>query len=172
MPQNSYAGTNKLSSAEEVTLALHFALVEMFAARSSNILPREMTREELEEVDQLGEDVKRVKLTPSSDGLGAVLQYPDGETQERIQRLSTRIPSEVLPEEEYDAEMAADGEEQEGQTTLPLNEDQEDVDAEVQEMVDPVQLRKDVKKLGRAWLHISLHSPEIKLDVRMFPPGL
>ncbi|KAI9720140.1 MAG: hypothetical protein M1828_005786 [Chrysothrix sp. TS-e1954] len=160
-----YAGMNKLDSAEEVTIALHFALVEMFASRSSNIRPKEMTTEEVEEVDRLGEDIKLVKLTPGPNGVGATLRYPDGQTQERIQRLSTRIQPGLLPEELEPSATAEEGEAlEENQTTLPLNEDELEAAVEA-EVVNPAQLKKDVKNLGRAWLHIPLHNPDIKLDL-------
>lgn len=170
VPNTSYRflSADALETPEEIIMAIHRAVVEVFAAVSTKQSIKRVIKLDYQNV--IG-PTKHVHIAPSADGLGATLRFPDDNTKEAVmESVNTRpkatevkLPGEE-EEEPTEAQVASIDSQGKG------NEESEPSDtiSEGTQTVPPYtleSLQADIHSLGRAWRQISLANPAIKLAV-------
>lgn len=173
-PFNGFLPTQKMTDADEITAALHRAMVEVFALQQAGIPIAKVTKA------SVGQDYTyEVQITPSASGVS--LQFPElFSLQDLLQTLSPAIDEtkEKVAPTESEEDVAADR-----STIDPLHpeytpttsnetlekgnptESEEDVAADRSEEDPLAEKTFNVESWDPSWKEISLENPEVKFVV-------
>lgn len=162
----SFIPPTKLSSKEDLTMAVHRAVVETFTLREAG---RPMTDATNARDERIIPETSGVNITLSAENQSALLSYPDDEVREMI--LQSTVPSEPVEEvvevqaEAEEVEIEAD---KETETITSL----EHVSATpVEEVMNHAKTstrsiqKQDIMPHDSTWLNVSLRDPDVKFAV-------
>ncbi|KAI9833173.1 MAG: hypothetical protein M1819_003796 [Sarea resinae] len=134
----------KLSTPQEITAALHRAVIEVFTLQAAG---RPLSSVSNAHDDKVISETDKVAIEPSADGTGATLTYPSESVKEAILQSTVSSPpvAEVV-------EAEAEAEESQTELSLPASPSAKELQAAIESW-------------GKKWLSISLQNPDIKFHV-------
>lgn len=151
----------KLATPEEITVAIHRAAVEVFAALATS---RPLKKLPYPQPGALVDATTGVQIVPTADGLGAVLEFPSAQVMQAILQSSPSASGSTTIEVPGLAQAVLEPTEE---VTSEAVQEPEFISSP--QVYTTESLKQNIDSWGRGWLHLSLMHPVIKFAVSFHP---